>query len=79
VQAATRYIPWADLLRRVHDIDALCCPMCGAGLCMISVMMAPAAVRTFLQSIGLPFEAPVVPQARSPTLFEQPPPDYNAA
>jgi hypothetical protein len=46
---------------------------------MISLIMEPGAVRTFLQSIGLPFEASVVARARSPTLFEQPPPDYGAA
>ncbi|MBI5533112.1 MAG: hypothetical protein HY898_10370 [Deltaproteobacteria bacterium] len=32
LQAATRYIPWADLLKRVHDIDALECPRCGGRL-----------------------------------------------
>jgi hypothetical protein len=46
---------------------------------MISVIMEPTAVRAFLGSIGLPFEAPVVARAGSPTLFEQPPPDYDAA
>jgi hypothetical protein len=51
VQAATRYIPWADLLRRVHDLDALLCPRCAARLRFIS----------------------------APTLFEDPPPDYDAA
>jgi hypothetical protein len=70
VQAATRYIPWADLLRRVHDIDALCCPKCGAGLRMISGIMDPCVVRAFLGSIGLPCEPPVIARARSPTLFE---------
>ena len=46
---------------------------------MISLIMEPGAVRSFLQSVGLPFEAPVVARARSPTLFESPPPDYDAA
>ena len=32
LQAATRYLSWADLLKRVYDIDALCCPRCGGGL-----------------------------------------------
>jgi hypothetical protein len=78
LQAATRYVPWADLLRRVYDIDSLACPKCGAGLRMIALIMEPAGVRAFLGSIGLPCEAPVVARARSPTLFELPPPDYDA-
>jgi len=79
VQAATRYLPGADLLRPVHDIDPLCCPKCGAGLRMIALIMDPGELRTFLRSISLPFEAPVVVRARFPTLFEQPPPNYHAA
>ena len=68
VQAATRRLPWAELLRRVYDIDALFCPKCGAGLRMISPIMEPGQGRTFLRSIGLPREPPVVARARSPVV-----------
>ena len=42
-------------------------------------LMEPTAVRAFLGSIGLPCEPSVIARARSPTSFEEPPPDYDAA
>ena len=80
VQAATRYIPWADLLKRVYDLDALACPKCGGRLKMISLIMQKDVVRRILVSLGLPCEPPVLARARAPTLFDDPPPaDYDAA
>ena len=79
VQAATRYIPWADLLRRVHDIDSLACPKCGGRLRMISLITDEQVVRRILISLGLPGEPPVIARARAPTLFDDPPPaDWHA-
>jgi hypothetical protein len=46
---------------------------------LLRYVLDPAVVRTFLQSIGLPCEPFVVARARSPTLFEEPAPDYDAA
>jgi len=79
VQAATRYIPWADLLKRVFDVDALLCPRCSSRLRIISLIMEPAVVRRILRSLDLPSEPPPVARARAPTLFDDPPPDYDAA
>ena len=78
-QAATRYIPWADLLKRVFDVDALLCPRCSSRLRIISLIMEPAVVRRILRSLDLPSEPPPVARARAPTLFDEPPPDYDAA
>jgi hypothetical protein len=79
VQAANRYIPWAELLKRVHDIDALSCPKCAGRLRMISLIMEPTVVRSFLESIGLPYKPPVLARARSPSLLGDPPADYDDA
>ena len=80
VQAATRYIPWAELLKRVHNIDSLACPKCAGRLRMIGLIMDKDVVRRILLSLGLPCEPPVLARARAPTLFEDPPPaDYDAA
>jgi len=80
VQAATRYIPWNELLKRVYSVDSLCCPRCGGRLRFISVIIDQAVAQRILQSLGLPSEPPVVARARAPTLFdEQPPPDWDAA
>ena len=80
LQAATRYIAWADLLKRVYDLDSLRCCRCGGRLKFISVIMDLAVARKILESLGQPFEPPTVARARAPTLFEEPPPpDYDAA
>ncbi|MBI5533109.1 MAG: hypothetical protein HY898_10355 [Deltaproteobacteria bacterium] len=81
LQAATRYIPWADMLKRVHDIDALECPRCGGRLRMIALIMQRDVVHRILASLGLPCEPPVIARARAPTLFDDAPPpaDYDAA
>jgi hypothetical protein len=80
VQAATRYIPWAELLKRVRDIDALSCSECGGRLRMISLILQKDVVRRILLSLGLPCEPPVIARACAPTLFDDsPPPDYDAA
>jgi len=79
VQAATRYIPWADLLRRVYDLDSLLCPRCAARLRFISVILDQDVARRILDSLGLPSKPPVIARARAPTLFDDPPPDYDAA
>jgi hypothetical protein len=79
VQAATRYIPWCELLKRVYDLDASLCPRCGARLRMIALIMDQDVARQILKSLGLPSKAPVIARARAPTLFEDPPPDYDAA
>jgi hypothetical protein len=41
--------------------------------------MEPVVVRRILRSLDLPSEPPPVARARAPTLFDQPPPDYDAA
>ena len=74
VQAATRYIPWADLLRRVFDLDCLACPRCGGRLRIIAFVHQKTAVRDILASLGLPHDPPVPARARSPTLFDHQPP-----
>jgi hypothetical protein len=81
VQAATRYLSWHELLKRVYDLDSMLCPRCGGRLKFISVIMDQAVARKILKSLGLPCDPPVVARARAPTLFddEPPPPDNDAA
>jgi hypothetical protein len=79
VQAATRHIPWAQLLKRVHQLDALLCPKCGGTLRLIALILDQNVARRILESLGLPSKAPVNARARAPTLFQDPPPDYDAA
>ena len=46
---------------------------------MIALFMDKEAVRSIPRSLGLPSEPPVIARARAPTLFDGPPPDYDAA
>ena len=80
MQAATRYLSWHELLKRVYDLDSLLCPRCGGRLKFISVIMDQAVARKILKALDLPFEPPTVARARAPTLFDDPPPqDWDAA
>ena len=65
VQAATTYVDWATLLRRVHNVDALECPRCGGRLRMISTITEQPAITKILDSLGLS-SSPPLPHARAP-------------
>jgi hypothetical protein len=57
---------WADLLRRVFEIDVLHCARCGGRLRFVAAIDDPAVVRRILGHLGLPNSiAPPLP-ARSP-------------
>jgi hypothetical protein len=46
---------------------------------MIALIMDQDVARRILDSLGLPSKPPVIARARAPTLFEDPPPDCDAA
>jgi hypothetical protein len=62
---------WADLMRRVFEIDVLAC-VCGAQLRFVATIEDPPVVQRILRHLGLPTDAPAVAPAR-------PPPDSDAA
>jgi hypothetical protein len=50
---------WADLLRRVYDIDRRTCPNCGLGtLEPIATILDPDAIARILDAIGRRSPAP---------------------
>ena len=49
---------WADLLKRVFEIDALSCPYCGGRRKLIALLTDGAVVRKILEHLGLPTTAP---------------------
>lgn len=65
IAAATTYVDWATLLRRVFSIDALDCPRCGGRLRFIATISEQPAITKILDALGLPSDPPV-PQARAP-------------
>ncbi|MBI3637331.1 MAG: transposase [Candidatus Rokubacteria bacterium] len=61
---------WADLVRRVFDIDVLACPRCGGRMSVIATIEAGDVMRTILGHLGLPTEAPNPLPARPPPLSD---------
>ncbi len=65
VREQSTRIDWAELLKRVHDVDALACP-CGGRLEFVALILDEDAARTILESFHLPSEPPPIARARSP-------------
>jgi len=67
-----RRATWAQLLRRVYNIDGMQCPRCSGKLRFIAAITEPRAVRRFLDHLDLNDEPPA-PAARPrapPELFD---------
>jgi len=73
--ASSSYIDWAELLKRVYDVDALACP-CGGRLSFIALVTEEETAQTILESMGLPSTPPPLARARSPDLGDPIPPDW---
>ena len=61
---------WAELLKRVFEIDVLTCTYCGGKRKLIALLTDGAVVRSILEHLGLPSEAPTLAPARSPPGLE---------
>jgi hypothetical protein len=53
-----RRLPWADLLRRVFDLDALRCDRCGGRMRILAAIERPEVARAILECLGLSSRAP---------------------
>jgi len=62
------YVPpkgWAEMNRKVYEVDPLCCPSCGGQMRIISFIEEPKAIDKIIRHLKLTFEA------------ERPPPSHN--
>ena len=57
-------IPWAELLRRIHGVDALACPRCGTRMQPIAVVTDAATARAILTAVGPEGTGPPTPRRR---------------
>ena len=58
---------WADLLRRVYEVDPLVCPRCSAGMKVIGFITQPATIERILDHLRRSASSrPRSPPARSP-------------
>ena len=49
---------WARLIAKIHEVDPLLCPQCGATMKVIAVLERPPLVPQILDHLGLPTAAP---------------------
>jgi len=57
---------WAQLLRRVFEVDVFVCPACGGRRKILAAITQPAALRAILACLGFPTEPPAPHPARPP-------------
>ena len=57
-ESLARRIAWADLLKRVFEVDALRCPACGGRMRLLAAITDPSVARRILESLALPPRAP---------------------
>jgi hypothetical protein len=58
-----RNYSWAELLRRVWELDVLKCPRCLGRMKIVTAIHAPDSITKILDSLGLPSRAPPVAPA----------------
>jgi hypothetical protein len=66
-------IPWAELLKRVYNVDALACS-CGGRLRFIALILESDVARRILDSLALESVPPPIARARSPDFADCSPP-----
>jgi len=66
----TRWFPWALLLWRSLQIDALLCPRCGSRMKILAYLTDPPVVEAVLDALERPSQAPTVSPARSQLQLE---------
>jgi hypothetical protein len=60
------WVPWADLLPRVFEIDMLACRSCGGRLRLVATIDDPAVIRRILTHLGIRCSLPTPLPARPP-------------
>jgi len=55
-----RNYSWAELMRRVFEVDVLECPECGGALRILAAIHPPEATRAILDCVGLASRPPPV-------------------
>jgi len=59
-----RRLPWAQLLRRTFEVDALTCIRCQVPMVVLAFLTDPAVVSKILAHLGLPTSPPPLAPAR---------------
>ena len=54
------YVPskgWIGVIRKVYEVDSLCCPTCGSQMSIISFIEEPKTINRIIRHLKLTFEA----------------------
>ena len=71
-RASPSRLPWAELLQRVFELDALRCPRCGAPMRLVTAIEDPEVARKILECLDLPARAPPLgPVSNEPVWHER--------
>ena len=73
----TRRTLWADLLQRVFEVDALCCPRCGGRMRVLAAITEAGVAQRILACLNLPTRAPPL-AGRRPVGRTRAWPEYEA-
>jgi hypothetical protein len=55
---------WAQLLKRVFEVDVLICPHCGSKMRVLCAIHSPDAKQKILACLGLPSKSPPITPAK---------------
>lgn len=69
--ASAKRIAWAQLLKRVFNIDVTVCSRCKGNVKIISAIEDPKVIKKILNHMGLPSSAPILKPARGPPVSDQ--------
>jgi len=73
-----RNYSWAELLKRVFEVDVLECPECGGRMRILCAINPPDAIRKILDCLGLPSRPPPFFPALQESYFDQEPSGHPA-
>ena len=65
-----RNYSWAELLKRVFEVDVLECPDCGCRMRILCAINPPDAIRKILDCLGLPSRPPPISPAVEENYFD---------
>ncbi|MDF2698047.1 MAG: hypothetical protein K0S65_6430 [Labilithrix sp.] len=73
--ATSPRLRWPQLLQRTFDVDILECPKCHGRIQVVEAVLEKDAVRSILERLDLPVDAPRLVRARDPTTLDGEEPD----
>ena len=65
-----RWRPWAELMKRVFEVDLQKCALCGSPMKLRAVITEPANVSRYLRHLDVATELPPRAPARDPPYFQ---------